>query len=105
MTHPTFQETVATFVAKHHLETSVEVRVLDLVSEIGEVAKEVLKASEYGQQSFQPTAEWSGELADAFFSLICVANSTNVNLEVALAEALEKYQQRLASKGEAGSGR
>ena len=105
MTLPAFQETVATFVAEHQLETSVEVRMLDLVSEIGEVAKEVLKASQYGHRPFQPTDTWSGELADAFFSLICVANGTGVNLEVALAEVLTKYEQRLALKGEAGSGR
>ena len=78
---------------------------LDLVSEVGEVAKEVLKGNAYGHQSFQPTDEWQDELADAFFALICLANSTAINLEIALAEALDKYKQRLIRQGEAGSGR
>ncbi len=105
MTNPDFQSQVANFVAQHHLDAPVEARLLDLVSEVGEVAKEALKGSDYGKQPFQPTAEWSAEVADVFFSLVCVANSTNVNLETALAAALAKYQQRLTSKGEAGSGR
>ena len=105
MTIPAYQRTVVDFVAEHQLESPVEARVLDLVSEVGEVAKEVLKAGEYGRQPFQPTEAWSEELADAFFALICIANSTNVNLDTALIEALDKYTQRLALKGEAGSGR
>lgn len=105
MTLPSFQETVARFVSEHQLEAPVEARLLDLLSEIGEVAKEVLKASAYGRRPFQPTDEWAAELADAFFSLICVANSTNVNLEDTLIEALEKYSVRLGGKGDAGSGR
>ena len=105
MVLPDFQKNVATFVVDNQLEAPVNARLLDLVSEVGEVAKEVLKGSQYGHQPFHPTEEWSGELADAFFSLICVANSTDVNLNIALTEALEKYGQRLALKGEAGSGR
>ena len=105
MTIPAYQKTVAEFVAQHQLEAPVEARILDLVSEGGETAKEALKGSAYGQRSFQPTDAWQSELADAFFALICVANSTNVNLDYALALALEKYRQRLAAKGEAGSGK
>jgi len=104
-TLPDFQKIVADFVEENQLETSVEARLLDLVSEVGELAKEVLKGNKYGHQSFQPTTEWPGELADAFFSLVCLANSTGINLEDALAKAIDKYGQRLASKGDAGSGR
>lgn len=104
MTMPAYQKTIADFVAEHQLEAPLEARMLDLVSEVGEVAKEVLKGSAYGCRPFQPAAEWQSELADAFFALICVANSTHVNLDEALALALEKYRQRLAAKGEAGSG-
>ena len=105
MTMPAYQKTVAQFVTDHHLEAPLEARILDLVSEVGEVAKEVLKGSAYGQRAFQPTDAWPLELADAFFALICAANSTGVNLDHALALALEKYRQRLAAKGQAGSGK
>jgi NTP pyrophosphatase (non-canonical NTP hydrolase) len=98
------QKTVAAFVAEHNLETAIEHRTLDLVSEVGELAKEVLNASTYGRQPFTTSPEFSGELADTFFSLICLANSTNVDLDQALDKALEKYRQRLTTRGDAGSG-
>jgi NTP pyrophosphatase (non-canonical NTP hydrolase) len=99
-----FQKAVADFVAAHDLEIPVQARLLDLVSEIGEMAKEVMKATHYGRQPFHTTDEWAGELADALFALVCVANSTGVDLEAALAAALEKYAYRLAQQGDPGSG-
>jgi len=102
---PAFQERVASFVDMHALRAGAEARVMDLVSEVGEVAKEVLKATRYGEQPFATSPAWSDELADVFFSLICLANATNVNLDQALDGALEKYRQRLAGRGDAGSGR
>ena len=48
MSAPAFQQVVAEFVSAHHLEAPPEIRVLDLVSEVGEVAKEALKGSAYG---------------------------------------------------------
>lgn len=102
---PTFQKTVAHFVEVNRLEVSVQARLLDLVSEVGELAKEALKGTHYGRESFYPTSEWASELADALFSLICMANSTGVNLEAGLDEVLDKYRQRLALKGDLGSGR
>ena len=99
-----FQQAVATFVGENELEAPVHARVLDLVSEVGELDKEILKVTDYGGQPFRPTEEWSGELADILYSLTCVANSTGVDLEAALNEALDKYEGRLAQKGDAGSG-
>ena len=104
MPTPAFQKTVAEFVLKHKLETSMEARLIDLFSEIGELAKETLKGSDYGKTPFTQTAAWEEELADAFFSLVCLANSTGVNLETALEEVLAKYEARLKESGDAGSG-
>ena len=102
---PAIQERVASFVDMHALRAGAEARVMDLVSEVGEVAKEVLEATRYGEQPFATTAAWPDELADVFFSLICLANATNVDLDQALEGALEKYRQRLIARGDAGSGR
>ena len=101
---PYLQQRVADFVAAHDLEAPVESRLLDLVSEVGEAAKEALKGSDYGRQTFRPTTAWAEELGDVLFSLACVANSTGVDLAAALETALAKYEQRLAQQGEAGSG-
>lgn len=97
---PPYQTTVADFVAEHGLEIPVPARLLDLVSEVGELAKEALNGSAYGRQAFQPPAGWQEELGDTFFALICVANSTDVDLEAALAEVLAKYRARHAATGE-----
>jgi NTP pyrophosphatase (non-canonical NTP hydrolase) len=102
---PAYQERVASFVDMHALRAGAEARLLDLVSEVGEVAKEALKATRYGEEPFAVSEGWEGELADVFFSLICLANATNVDLDRALEGALEKYGQRLAGRGDAGSGR
>lgn len=100
-----FQQRVAVFVEENNLETGVEHRLLDLLSELGEVAKETLKGSCYGKTNFTATPDWELELADAFFSLICIANTTDVDLDSALDRVLEKYRHRLSTQGDAGSGR
>jgi NTP pyrophosphatase (non-canonical NTP hydrolase) len=100
-----YQQRVADFVDEHKLAASVETRLLDLLSELGEVAKEALKGSQYGKSGFTATPDWEQELADAFFSLICIANMTGVDLDSALDKVLEKYQTRLGARGDAGSGR
>jgi NTP pyrophosphatase (non-canonical NTP hydrolase) len=99
------QGSVAAFVEEYGLEAPVYARTLDLVSEVGELAKEVLKATDYGRAPFEAPEGWSGELSDALFALICLANSTGVDLEAALNAALEKYRERLVFGGDAGSGR
>lgn len=103
MTLPPYQTRVAEFVNAHNLEVSVEARLLDLTSEVGELAKEALKASNYGRTPFAPNAAWADELADVFFVLVCLANSTQVNLDEALSATLNKYQTRLAERGNASS--
>ena len=104
MSLPAFQKEVARFVYQHELEIRVEDRMLDLTSEIGELAKEILNATGYGRQPFCPHATWRDELGDVLFSLICLANSTDIDLLDALQRVINKYHQRLASKGDAGSG-
>ena len=101
---PAYQATVADFVSRHNLEAPPTARLLDLVAEVGELAKELVNGSEYGRRDLSLPSAWADELGDVFFSLICLANATDVSLDRALAIALEKYEQRLAQRGEAGSG-
>ena len=100
---PDFQQEVIQFVKEHSLGTSAELRLLDLVSEIGELAKEYLKAKQYGKKDFTTEQGWEDELGDVFFSLICLANQTDVDLRQALETALEKYSKRMEQDGSAGS--
>jgi len=99
------QKRVAAFVEANRLETDVAHRVLDLTSEVGEVAKEVLKSTRYGKTRFKKSENWESELGDILFSIICVANTTGVDLEKALGNALMKYRKRIRNTKDAGSGK
>ncbi|MFA5303446.1 MAG: MazG-like family protein [Candidatus Nanoarchaeia archaeon] len=97
------QDKVKNFIKNNNLETNAENHFIDLVSEIGEVGKELLKMSNYGRnKSIEFREEIKGELGDAFYSLISVANKFNVDLELELNKVLKKYEKRL-QKGSAGS--
>lgn len=102
-----WQERAAQFAQKHNLTRPPGVYALDLLSELGEVAKEILLATDYGERPFPNTPaninQLSGELGDALYSLCLLAESAGVNLEEAFTAALHKYEQRWQSKKHLGS--
>jgi NTP pyrophosphatase (non-canonical NTP hydrolase) len=97
------QRRVAEFVHAHDLSAGVETRLLDLVAEMGELAKEGLKGTDYGSVTMLPDSEWSSEMGDMIYSLLALANETGVDLETALASALTKYRARIAERSDPGS--
>jgi NTP pyrophosphatase (non-canonical NTP hydrolase) len=99
------QEKVRNFMTRHGLLHAPEIHVLDLLSEIGEVAKEVLKASRYGQQAPQLRPQLAEELGDVGYALFALACACQVDLEEALNQVLAKYEDRLATREDPGSGR
>lgn len=99
-----WQIEIAEFAKAHGLETPAPYRLLDVVSEVGELAKEFLNQSAYGSQPFRPDDRWLDEFGDVLFAVICLANCTNVDLEERVQHALQKYRKRIARKGDAGSG-
>jgi NTP pyrophosphatase (non-canonical NTP hydrolase) len=78
-------------------------RALDLSSEVGELCKEILKSTHYGSQAFQASLNLEMELGDAYFSLLTLASSLNVDLELALEQVLKKMRTRLERSGQPGS--
>ncbi|MBU0702542.1 MAG: nucleotide pyrophosphohydrolase [Chloroflexi bacterium] len=88
---------------RHNLLHDPTTHALDLVSEVGEVAKEVLLATDYGRRPPQFRPELADELGDALYSLLALAEACSVDAGGALIAALEKYERRLAERGEAGS--
>lgn len=96
------QKRVREFCKKNNISNSPEHRLLDTVSELGEVAKEILKASDYGTKEFKHRDEIKSEVGDLLFSLIVLANSLNIDLDDALNIVLKKYEKRL-KKGSADS--
>lgn len=96
------QEKVKNFCEEHKLESPPEHGVLDTMSELGEVAKEILKMSDYGKKPIELGREIKAEMGDVFYSLVNLANSLEIDLEEALEIALQKYSKRL-EKGSPGS--
>ncbi len=97
------QEKVKKFNADYNLENSLEFAALDLVSEVGEIAKEILESSNYGKEKPKYREELKNEIGDAFYSLIVLSNFYDISLKKALDKALEKYEKRFNKKGEIGS--
>jgi NTP pyrophosphatase (non-canonical NTP hydrolase) len=97
------QERVRALTEQYNLESKPHVRLLDLSAECGELAKEFLVSTHYGQKDFQPTEHWEAELGDVYFSLLCLADATGVKLEQALEKTFEKYRKRFETSGQIGS--
>lgn len=96
------QQRVKDWMARYGLGTDPQVRMLDLSSEVGELAKEVLKSTAYGTQPFTPTPSLEEELGDCLFSLLCLSQCLGLEGETALGKALEKYEKRFAERGTIG---
>jgi NTP pyrophosphatase (non-canonical NTP hydrolase) len=89
------QKIIKTFCLDNGLQSPAEHRVLDAMSELGEVAKEILLMSSYGRKPLKHSDEIKSELGDLLFSVITIANSFNVDLEEALDLVFEKYKRRM----------
>lgn len=100
-----WQERAAGFARQHHLQRTPEIYALDLLSELGEVAKEILTMTDYGRRPAptQPSPEMVLELGDALYSLCLLATAVDVDLEEALAQTLAKYENRWQAHGHPGS--
>lgn len=97
------QKVVKEIVEKYNLETSIESRYIDLVSEVGEVGKEILKSNDYGKKEFLKTDNMELEIGDALFSLICISNSLNIDIDKVLNDSIKKYEKRFEEKGNISS--
>ena len=66
-----------------------------LMEETGELAREINHM--YGTKKKKPTeetGEMAGEIADIIFTLCCLANSQNIDLDQAWQEMMKKYTER-----------
>ncbi len=97
------QEAVNQFAKEKGLNATVAIRIIDLASEVGELSKEVLKSTDYGNKTFITTESFKEELGDVLFSLVCVANEAKVDLQACLQGVLDKYNKRFEGKGSIAS--
>ena len=97
------QSRVASFVAENELEAPAAYRLLDAVSELGEVSKAVRASTAYGDVPAD-VAVPEDELGDTLFALLALCVELDVDAGTALETSLSKYEDRLAETGDAGSG-
>lgn len=96
------QEEVREFVESNSLEGETAYRLLDLVSEVGEVVKDATKSADYGSSKNDLRVK-EDEIGDVLFSLLTVCNDLEIDAEGALETALEKYGDRIDEKGDPSS--
>jgi NTP pyrophosphatase (non-canonical NTP hydrolase) len=97
------QQLVAQFVHRNALEMSLEARMLDVVSELGELSKGILSATHYGTIPFIRGDHVREECGDLLFSFLCVAAIAGIDLEEALHEVVAKYEARILERGSPSS--
>jgi len=98
-----WQQRTAAFTQHYDLFHDPTTHALDLVSEVGEVVKEILLATDYGQKPLQFRPELAGEIGDTLYSLLVLAEACDVDADDALNATLQKYEHRLATHGSTGS--
>ncbi|MFC4540539.1 MazG nucleotide pyrophosphohydrolase domain-containing protein [Halosolutus amylolyticus] len=97
------QRQVADFVEAHGLETPPAYRLLDLVSEVGELAKDANESTDYGSTPETVSIE-PDEIGDALFALLAIADALEIDAEEALETAMAKYDARMDERDTPGSG-
>jgi NTP pyrophosphatase (non-canonical NTP hydrolase) len=93
----------ADFARAHDLLRDPVTHALDLSSEVGEVSKALLEATDYGRRPPRLGGDLSAELGDALYALLALAEACDIDAGSALRQALTTYERRLAQKGDAGS--
>lgn len=66
-----------------------------LIEEVGELSREL--NHRYGSKKKKPEereSQLTDEMGDILFTLICIANSENINLEESLVKVIDKYNHR-----------
>lgn len=97
------QDRVQAFREAHDIDGEPEYQLLDLASEVGELAADACAATDYGTGDGDVAVE-RDEIGDALFSLLMFANSLDVDADAALDEALAKYERRIEETGDPSSG-
>jgi len=97
------QKTVDDFLNRYNLHTDIVSRFIDVVSEIGELGKEILTGSNYGKKNLDSNTLLKNEIGDCLFSLLALCCEAKISAGEALRDALKKYETRFEQKQSIGS--
>ena len=103
--HECISEEVREFLNVSKTFSDTFVRLADIQSELGELSKEILKATRYGKTE-TPTRHESieDEYGDLLFSVLALGVELKTDPEYCLRKSIEKYSKRLEKTGQIGSG-
>lgn len=89
------------FIAQHHLETQPAYSLLDIMSELGEVAKELLQGTDYGRGSGEADAtRMREEIGDLMFAVAYLSTLYDIDPEAAMWESVRKFERRLQNNSQ-----
>ena len=89
------------FIAQHNLETQPAFSLLDVMSELGEVAKLLLHSTNYGQHpEAADSAQMREAIGDLMFAVAYLSTLYDVDPEAALWESVRKFKSKLQSRPE-----
>lgn len=97
------QKIAEDFINKYQLHSDESTRYIDLVSEVGELGKEIIKSTNYGKKDFEKNNLVKDEIGDCIFSLLALCYELGIDAQEALNSSLSKYEARFTSKGDIGS--
>lgn len=97
------QECVAEFIEEQDLEAPPAYRLLDLVSEVGELSKDAVESTAYGHEPGEIDVA-TDEVGDVLFSLYALAEALDIDAGEALEVGLSKYDGRIREDGAPSSG-
>ena len=97
------QQKVTEFIKKHQLDCDYQTRYIDLVSEIGEIGKQILTDTNYNATKIKISNDLILEIGDGLFSLLALCHALDIDSQTALSLALEKYQHRFVQSGKISS--
>ncbi|EMA28752.1 MazG-like family protein [Haloarcula japonica] len=97
------QQQVADVLGHSDIDTPPAYRLLDVVTELGDIAAEINETTGYGTDSAALSIR-EEELGDALFALLALCERLDVDADAALATALAKYEGQSGSNGTPASG-
>ena len=89
----------------HKKPMPTSARILNIQSELGELAKAYLKNSKYGTQQFELIDDFKEEFGDVLYSIISLANELDISCEECLNNTLDKLKTRMEANNSMGSGK
>ena len=87
----------------HKKAVPVYARLLNIQSEVGELAKEYLENSKYGTQQFDLKEEFMEEYGDVLYTIISLANELGIDCEECLELTLKKLHSRMENNNSMAS--